>query len=162
MTKNTKLVLIRHIADVLTHGGDGSGNFDHAGRPGKVGGSAPQGSSGGSNWDVSGGGKFYSLKKGTITAIISETEDGRRKYYTISYSDTADGSVTWDSEDFDFGDVSMIDPEMTPYTKDEALRLAKEKANKKLDWMLENPPGPKKKKRTPRPKGPGISYSVYD
>lgn len=44
-TRNTQINEIAGI-EVFRNGGPGSGNFDHAGRPGEVGGSAPEGSGG--------------------------------------------------------------------------------------------------------------------
>ena len=55
LTSNEKPTSVSKIGDskrVARDGGEGSGNFDHAGRPGEVGGSAPEGGEGGSSGET--------------------------------------------------------------------------------------------------------------
>lgn len=81
----------------LCNGGRGSGNFGHAGRPGKVGGAAPSGSGGGSYGRL--GDDFEKVDKrvqDTMTelASIAKTHASRVESWSEEQQETMEGRMT--------------------------------------------------------------------
>ena len=105
MSENIKLQLARvardlqqirsHIGKMAEDGGEGSGNFGHAGRPGEVGGSAPEGGGGGSGGGEAG--SWYGKATTThINGLMKGNLQDRKSNFSKasrSIADMPEGSV---------------------------------------------------------------------
>lgn len=101
MSENIKLQLARvardlqqirsHIGKMAEDGGEGSGNFGHAGRPGEIGGSAPEGGGGGS-----GGGEAGKKATAHINGMMAGGLQNRKSNFaeaSKAIADMPEGSV---------------------------------------------------------------------
>ena len=127
-TKMTKLKL------KVEKGGQGSGNFGHAGRPGKVGGSAP-----------GGGGKGYGKKvegsdKHTMDVGIMDVMDDDEHMITVQV--TGEGMPTVDEAEFFLFDVLLSNTEIEDIQFDDFEDFVgkfKEAKGKKIKVVLKEP-----------------------